>query len=266
MSATAAIRSITRVQDADDVSFGSPSDGQLLGFSSSTSKLAFLATIPSTQVTGLGTAAALNAGSAGGVATLDGGGKLTSSQLPAAIVGAVVYQGTWNASTNTPALASGTGAKGNYYKVSVAGTTTIDGISAWAVGDTIIFDGSVWDKIGGTADAVSSFNGRFGAVTPQTGDYTAALVGLGNVANVAQAPATRTIATTAPLTGGGDLSADRDFAMPRATASTDGFLAAADFATFAAGAGVIYAPLTNGDADAPALVFNTDGGCIMVLS
>src|ERR1017187_706292 len=41
--------------------------------------------------------------------------------------GAYVSQGPWNASTNSPALASGVGTKGFVYKVSVAGATSIDG-------------------------------------------------------------------------------------------------------------------------------------------
>jgi hypothetical protein len=36
-------------------------------------------------------------------------------------IGALNYQGTWNAATNTPTLASGVGTKGDYYYVSVAG-------------------------------------------------------------------------------------------------------------------------------------------------
>ena len=44
----------------------------------------------------------------------------------------------------------------------------------------------------------------------------------------------RTISTTAPLTGGGDMSANRTFAIAKATASVDGYLAATDFTTFAA--------------------------------
>ena len=40
------------------------------------------------------------------------------------------------------------------------------------------------------------------------------------------APASRTISTTAPLTGGGDLSANRTFAIPAATASVDGYATA----------------------------------------
>lgn len=67
-------------------------------------------------------------------------------------IGALNYVGTWNASTNSPALASGVGTKGNYYQVSVAGSTSIDGISNWGVGDVIAFNGLTWQRIEGGAD------------------------------------------------------------------------------------------------------------------
>jgi hypothetical protein len=67
-------------------------------------------------------------------------------------IGALNYKGTWNASTNTPALASGVGTKGDYYVVSVAGTTALDGISNWGVGDWVTFNGSVWQRVEGGAD------------------------------------------------------------------------------------------------------------------
>lgn len=67
-------------------------------------------------------------------------------------VGALNYKGTWNATTNSPALASGSGTKGDYYVVSVAGTTTLDGISNWGVGDWAVFNGSVWQRVEGGAD------------------------------------------------------------------------------------------------------------------
>lgn len=57
------------------------------------------------------------------------------------------YDGLWNASTNTPTLVSGVGVKGHYRIVSVAGSTTIDGTSSWAINDRIIFNGTVWEKI-----------------------------------------------------------------------------------------------------------------------
>jgi hypothetical protein len=45
-------------------------------------------------------------------------------------------------------------------------------------------------------------------------------------------PTTRNIGTTAPLSGGGDLSADRTLSIPQANGSTDGFLDSADWTTF----------------------------------
>jgi len=118
-------------------------------------------------VTGLGTAAELNAGVANGVATLDSGGKVPVSELPAAVLGALSYQGTWNASTNTPTLTSGTGTKGYYYVVSVAGNTNLDGITDWLVGDWAVFNGTVWQKVDNT-DAVTSVNGLTGTVVLTT--------------------------------------------------------------------------------------------------
>jgi hypothetical protein len=64
-------------------------------------------------------------GAASGLATLDSAGKLTTAQIPASVVGAMQYQGTWDPSINTPALVSGAGIKGQFYKVSaVANTVT----------------------------------------------------------------------------------------------------------------------------------------------
>lgn len=67
-------------------------------------------------------------------------------------IGALNYKGTWNANTNTPALASGVGTKGDYYVVSVAGSTTLDGISNWGVGDWAVFNGAAWQRVEGGAD------------------------------------------------------------------------------------------------------------------
>jgi hypothetical protein len=117
-------------------------------------------------------------GANSGVATLDASGKLSSAQIPSALVGAIQYQGVWNASTNTPALVSSTGTKGQYYKVSTAGTTSIDSNANWTVGDLIIFDGAVWEQVQGGVSDVTSVAGRVGAVVLSSTD-----VGLGNVTN-----------------------------------------------------------------------------------
>lgn len=66
---------------------------------------------------------------------------------PLAGGGGLTYKGTWDASTNTPALASGVGVQGDYYIVSVGGTTLLDGINLWTVGDWAIFNGAVWQKL-----------------------------------------------------------------------------------------------------------------------
>ena len=87
----------------------------------------------------------------------------------AAILGGAIYQGTWNASTNSPSITGSSGTKGHYYVVSVAGSTSIDGITDWKVGDWIIYNGSVWQKVDNT-DAVSSVNGQIGAVSLTTTD------------------------------------------------------------------------------------------------
>jgi hypothetical protein len=64
-------------------------------------------------------------------------------------IGALNYAGTWNASTNTPTLTSSVGNKGDYYVVSVAGTTNLNGETLWGVGDWAVFNGSVWQKVDG---------------------------------------------------------------------------------------------------------------------
>jgi len=119
---------------------------------------------------GVGTAASLDAGVANGVATLDSGGQVPLSQLPP--LGDLNYQGAWNANTNSPTLTSSTGTKGYYYVVSVAGTTNLNGITDWQIGDWAVFNGSVWQKIDNT-DAVTSVNGYTGTVVLNAADVGA---------------------------------------------------------------------------------------------
>ena len=79
------------------------------------------------------------------------------------ITGTLAFQGSWNASTNTPTLTSSVGTNGYYYIVSVAGTTNLNGITDWQPNDWAIFNGSVWEKIDNT-DLVTSVNSYTGAV------------------------------------------------------------------------------------------------------
>ena len=88
-----------------------------------------------------------------------------------ALSGGTIYKGTWNATTNTPTITSSVGTSGHYYIVATAGTTNINGVSAWDIGDWIIFDGSIWQKVDNT-DSVTSVNGLSGSVNLTTSNIT----------------------------------------------------------------------------------------------
>jgi hypothetical protein len=113
----------------------------------------------------VGAIATTAVGAANGVATLDGTGHVPLAELPATIVGALQFQGLWNASTNTPTLVSSVGTMGFFFTVSVAGSTDINGISTWDVGDQIIFNGTVWERISGGEGPVTIAEGGTGATT-----------------------------------------------------------------------------------------------------
>jgi hypothetical protein len=112
-------------------------------------------------------------GVANGIATLDGSGKVPVSQLPSAVM---TYEGVWNASTNSPTLADGSGDAGMVYRVGTAGSQDLgSGSISFAVGDYVIYNGTIWEK-SDTTDAVASVFGRTGIVTAQSGDYTASQI------------------------------------------------------------------------------------------
>jgi hypothetical protein len=124
---------------------------------------------------------------------------LTSLQSQiTAMAGFVNYEGTWNASTNTPTLVSSVGTKGDYYVVSVTGSTNLNGITTWTQGDWAIFNGTAWEKVDNT-DLVTSVAGRTGAITLTTADVG----GLGTIAT--QAASNVTI-TGGSITGITDLA------------------------------------------------------------
>jgi hypothetical protein len=93
-------------------------------------------------------------GNANGYASLDSGGKVPISQLPSSIM---EYKGTWNASTNTPTLANGTGDTGDVYICNVAGTVNFGaGPITFAVGDYVIYSGTIWQRSSGAVGTVTS--------------------------------------------------------------------------------------------------------------
>ena len=109
-------------------------------------------------------------GQADGYAPLDSNNKVPTVHLPDSLVGAVVYQGTWDASIDSPTLPTpDLTNKGHYYIVSNPGTYS--GIT-YAIGDWAISNGSAWQKVDNTQDVNSVF-GRQGNVVAIQSDYAA---------------------------------------------------------------------------------------------
>lgn len=67
-------------------------------------------------------------------------------------IGSLNYKGTWDANANSPMLTSSVGTKGDYYVIVTAGTTSLNGIGNWGIGDWTVFNGSVWQRVEGGAD------------------------------------------------------------------------------------------------------------------
>lgn len=88
-------------------------------------------------------------GTANGLATLDADGRIPYSQLPES---AVELKGYWNANTNTPTLADGTGDDGDEYYVDVAGSQDLgSGTQYFNIGDRVLYIDGVWKNINSTA-------------------------------------------------------------------------------------------------------------------
>ena len=202
-------------------------------YGNGTSAMTASTTVPNTAITGLGTMSTQNANAiavtggsmsgvtisdyipttqkaaALGVATLDSSTKVPISQIPDAVIGALSYQGTWDASTNTPTLTSSVGTKGYYYVVSVSGSTNLNGVTDWLVGDWAVYNGTAWQKVDNT-DSVTSVNGLTGAVVLTQANISGTV------------PTTLTLTAGTGLTGGGDLSANRTFAIDSTVATLTG--------------------------------------------
>lgn len=187
----------------------------------------------------------------GGAASLDGGGKVPTSQLPSTVLGSVEYQGTWNANTNSPDLGASSPSKGDYFVVSTAGSTSLGGISDWAVGDWAIYNGSAWEKVD-NSEAVTSVAGRTGAVVLGTTD----IVGVATARILGR--------TTAGSGAAEELTAAQVYAMLKSQIPVDYQVAMSDNTTpIAAGTGVAYmrAPraFTLTDVRASLLAVSTSG-------
>ena len=142
------------------------------------------------------TAAVVNGGTA--LATGDQIYDFVTGQI-ANIPSGLSFEGNWNANTDTPDLSGATPDNGQFWIVSVAGSTNLDGITDWKVGDWAIYvstgagaDG--WQKVDNTSTLSGS--GVAGQLTYWTG-----------TANVAGDAGLTYNAATDALTVGGAITA-----------------------------------------------------------
>lgn len=195
--------------------------------------------------------------------TVNAQGQITSISTNA--LNSPAYQGTWNASTNTPTLTSSVGTNNNYYIVSTAGTTTLNGISLWSVGDWAIFNGttSAWEKVlGGSTEAFSSLivtgltgymyaNGT-SAVTASTTIPTSALSGnFVSTFSAGTTGLTPSTATAGAITLGGTLALASGGTNANLTATAGGIVYSGASALAISSAGSSGQVLTSGGTGAP---------------
>lgn len=107
-------------------------------------------------------------GAANGVAPVDASGFIPSSYIN---FSGATFKGTWDADTNTPTLADGTGANGDFYIVSVAGTRDlgVGGSILWGQSGIAIYNSNLgkW-QFSGSSMTVSTVNGYTGTVSLTT--------------------------------------------------------------------------------------------------
>jgi hypothetical protein len=136
----------------------------------------------------------------------------------------VEIAGGWNASTNTPTLASGVGTSGAVYRVSTAGNTVLDSVGSWNVGDYAFYSIDRWVKLRGhTVQAKdisdASASGR-SFITAADVPAQRVAIGIDAVTPVDDADATVAVTDRRVVLIG--LSASRTLTLPVLTGITTG--------------------------------------------
>ncbi len=142
-----------------------------------------------------------NKGAANGYAPLDGSSQVPLINLPASVQTGSEYKGVYNATTNTPTIINGTGANGDYHRVSVAGTQDFGaGPISFDIGDLVLYNGTllVWELVNGNPDLVVSVAGKQGIVTLQNADITDFQAGVSANTDVAANSAHRIVVSGNP--------------------------------------------------------------------
>src|SRR5690625_184257 len=109
----------------------------------------------------IGAMDAAMAGAAGGVAQLDAAGTVPLSQIN---LEGLAYKGLWDAASNTPTIADGTGEDADFYFASSAANVDLgSGPQDFQEGDIVIYYDGVWSRLG-SSQIVQSVNGQIGVV------------------------------------------------------------------------------------------------------
>jgi hypothetical protein len=106
--------------------------------------------------------------------TVENGISVGSLTVGGETITGLSYQGAWNANTNTPDITASP-AQGQFWIVSVDGSTNVGGITNWTTGDWALYDGSSWQRVeGGNTDLSSGVTGQLAVANGGTGASDAA--------------------------------------------------------------------------------------------
>jgi hypothetical protein len=181
-------------------------------------------------------------------------------------IGALNYKGTWDANANSPALASSVGTKGDYYVVSTAGSTNLNGISNWGVGDWAAYNGSVWQRVEGGADGnfvnLSVTGTSTLADTKAIGDVITSLdqTGIYAVASFGKTSIATTVTTDiCVLTGDAEMFGFVEVLYAIEDPGTDVYVGRKTYRMFWAGATALFNLISSEDSGALIPTFTSSG-------
>ena len=117
-------------------------------------------------------------GSASDDIVTEGGTIPSLAKKLATIVTDRNFAGVWNVATNTPDVSATSPTTGDYYIVTVAGTSSITGSSEnYVTGDQIVYDGTAWHKVVKPADQKSTRTvANAAAIASETPDFKGQLL------------------------------------------------------------------------------------------
>ena len=132
-----------------------------------------------------------------------------SGVISAQITGAIVFQGGWNATLNSPYLTNGVGTVGFEYVVTTAGTVNFGaGNISFVIGDNVIYNGTVWVRVpigtsSGTVNNALTINSSgLGATSPASFNGGSAITISYNTVGAEPAGGSSDIETVGTITNG----------------------------------------------------------------